>query len=91
MIEGSTVIFNEQYIEELTRHRDYHKKRFETEDNPYRKQEYQKSYENFENKLTEALDFQDTIQDVINIDVPRITVIRTINGVVLPLRNIKVI
>ena len=48
-------------------------------------------YENFENKLTEALDFQDTIQDIINIDVPRITTIRTINGVVLPLRNIKVI
>lgn len=91
MIEGSTVIMNEAYIAELTRHRDMCKKKLDKETFPKIREELAEKYTRYDNMLNQALDFQDTIVEVINIDIPKLTSIRTMSGLVLPLKNVQVL
>ena len=91
MIEGSTVIMNEAYIAELTRHRDICKKKLDKETFPKIREELTERYNRYDNMLNQALDFQDTIVEVINIDIPKLTSIRTMSGLVLPLKNVQVL
>ena len=91
MIKGSTVIFNEAYIEELTRLRDNCQSKLEMETFFKERQKLEEQLNIYQTKLDKALDFQDVLDEVIHIDVPQITTVRTISGVVLPLKNIKVI
>ena len=60
MIKGTTVIFNEEYIGELERHRDNAKKKFEVEDVPEFKQKAQKYLDACEKRLEWATEFRDT-------------------------------
>ena len=91
MIKGSTVIFNEAYIEELTRLRDNCRNKLEMETFFKERQKLEEQLNMYQTKLDRALDFQDVLDEVIHIDIPQITTIRTISGYVLPLKNIKVI
>lgn len=91
MIKGSTVIFNEAYIDELTRLRDNCRNRLEMETFVKQRQKLEQELEMLERKLNIALDFQDVLEEVIHIDVPAITTVKTVSGMVLPLKNIDVI
>lgn len=91
MISGATVIFNDEYIDEVTRHRDNAKKKYEVEDLPEKKVQAKKAYETWETKLDWALNFQETIDRVINCEVPNITVIRTISGYELPAKILQTV
>ena len=91
MIKGSTVIFNEAYIEELTRLRDNCQNKLEMETFFKERQKLEEQLNMYQTKLDRALDFQDVLDEVIHIDVPQITTVRTVSDVVLPLKNIKVI
>lgn len=91
MIKGSTVIFTDEYISELKRHRDNAKKQLEVEIDTRLREDLEKKYLYFHNKVEHALDFQDVVEEVINVDIPRITTIRTIKGLVIPIKNIQII
>lgn len=91
MIKGSTVIFNDEYIAELIRHRDNAQKKFEIEDVPENKNKAQKYLEAAENKLEWATSFRDTIDHFVNLDVPNITGVVTVSGYQLPAKNLQVL
>lgn len=89
MIKGSTVIFNEKYIEELTRHRDICKHKFDIENMPSQKEKLQKELNAWNEKLDWALNFQDTVDFVHNMEIPKITVCKTITGLEIPAKNLQ--
>lgn len=89
MIEGSTVIFNEAYIDELTRHRDIAKRRYEIENMPAPKEKLKKEYEAWDKKLEWSLNFQDTVDFVQNLEVPSITVCKLVSGLAVPAKNLQ--
>ena len=91
MIKGSTIIMNEEYINELTRHRDNWSKKLKVETNPGIREKIEDKVKYLNTRLEEALEFQDTIDEIINVDVPRITSVKTISGLVLPIKNIQVL
>ena len=91
MIEGSTVIMSQEFIDELIRHRDICKKKLEHEFSIPARNELQKKYDHLEKSISNALDFQDTIVEIINVDIPRITAVRTATGLVLPIKNVKIL
>lgn len=91
MIKGSTIIFNDEYISEIKRHLDNIKSKLDIEVIPDAREELQEKYKFFSNKLDEAMDFQDTAEELINIDIPRIAAVKTLSGTVLPLKNIQVL
>ena len=91
MIKGSTIIFTDDYISELKRHRDNAKKQLDVEIDLDVKKELEKKFMYFHNKVEHALDFQDVVEEVINVEVPRITTIKTISGIVVPAKNVQVL
>ena len=80
MIQGSTIIFNDEYISEINRHINNTEQKLKCEVIPNERQ-----------KLEEAMDFQDTVSELINVDIPRIAAVKTVSGIVLPLRNVQVL
>lgn len=91
MIKGTTVIFNEEYIDEITRHRDIAKQKYEVEDLPEEKINCKKALDKWEQKLDWALNFTDTVDSLENIMVPNITVVRTLKGYELPAKHLQLI
>ena len=91
MINGTTVIFNEDYIDEVTRHRDIWKKKYEVENMPNQKEKNFKEYEKWEKKLDWALNFQDTVDFVQNMEVPSITVVKVMSGLEIPSKHLQVV
>lgn len=91
MIKGSTVIFNDEYISELQRHKDNTRRQLDNTIDSKVKRELEEKFNYLSKKLEYALDFQDTVDQVINVEVPKITTVRTIGGVTLPLRIIQII
>ena len=91
MIKGNTVIFNEEYISELNRHRDGAKKQLDTTIDSKVRRGLEREIDYFTKKLEYALDFQDTVDQVINVEIPQITAIKTVSGVVLPIRIVQII
>lgn len=91
MIQGSTVIFNDEYIAEVERHRNSAKKKYEIENMPEKKAEYKKKYEAWEQKLDWALNFQDTVDRIENLDVPAIRVCKTFTGLALPAKHLQAV
>jgi len=91
MIKGSTVIFNEDYIDEITRHRDIAKRKFDTENMPNLKEKLRKEYENWENKLEWSLNFQDTVDFVQNLEIPKLTVCKMLSGLEIPAKNLQAV
>lgn len=91
MINGSTVIFNEDYIDEITRHRDIAKRKYDVENMPNLKEKLKKEYEAWENKLEWSLNFQDTVDFVQNMEIPKITVCKTLSGLEIPAKNLQTV
>lgn len=91
MIKGSTVIFNESYLSELERHKSNLKRKLDYETSPYIRQDLERQYDNMCYKIDKATEFQDVVDEVINFDVPRIAMIKTVGGLALPLSNVQII
>jgi len=91
MISGSTVIFNDDYIDEVTRHRDIAKHKYEVENMPNQKENLKKTYDAWESKLEWAMNFQDTVDFVQNMEVPSITVCKTLTGYEIPAKHLQVL
>lgn len=91
MIKGSTVIFNEEYIDEITRHRDIAKRKYEVENMPNLKEKLRVEYNGWENKLEWALNFQDTVDFVQNMEIPKITVCKMLSGLEVPAKNLQAV
>lgn len=91
MIKGSTIIMSDEFISELTRHKDICKKKLDIEMMPEAREELTRRYELLEEKLNQALEFQDVIDEVVNLDMPRLTAVKTINGLVLPIKNVQIL
>ena len=88
-MNGSTVIYNDEYIDEITRHRDIAKRKWETENMTVAKEKLFKEYENWEYKLEDAISFQDTVEYVHQMDIPNLTVCKTLTGRVIPAKNLQ--
>lgn len=91
MQHGSTVIFSNEYIEELTRHRDIAQRKYDVENMPNQKAKLKEELEAWENKLAWAEEFQDTIDSFVNVEVPKITAIKTMGGYEYPAKYLQVI
>jgi hypothetical protein len=91
MKNGTTVIMNDEYISELTRHRDMYLKQVENEVLPDAYEKVLQKYKYFEAKLNEAIEFSDTVEEIVNLDIPRLTAVKTISGLVLPIKHVQII
>lgn len=91
MINGSTIIMNDEYIEELTRHRDICEQNLKEEIVPAKQEKLEERLRYWENKINEAIEFRDVIDEVLNLDMPRLMVVKTISGLVLPLKHIQIL
>lgn len=91
MKQNTKVIFNEYYIDEITRHRDIAKRKYETENLPAEKERAKKIYDKLEQKLTWAEEFQDTIDQVRNSNIPNLTVITTMGGYEFPASYLQLV
>lgn len=91
MKHGSTVIFNNDYIEELTRHKDIAKRKYDVENVPDVKAKLKEELDVWENKLAWAEEFQDTIDSFVNIDIPKMTVIKTMGGYEYPAKYLQIV
>ena len=91
MIKGSTVIMSEEYIDELVRHKNIFEEKLKLEDIPDKKEVLKQRIEFFKNKINEAEEFQDTIEEVINYEIPSMALIKTVTGIVIPVSNVKVL
>jgi hypothetical protein len=91
MINGSTIIMNDEYIEELTRHRNICEKNLKEEIVPAKQAKLEEKLNYWNNKINEAMEFQDVIDEVLNLDMPRLMVVKTISGLVLPLKHIQIV
>ena len=91
MKKGNTVIFNDEYIDEVIRHRDIAKKKYEVENMPNQKARLKEELDAWENKLAWAEEFQDTIDTLVNVEIPKITAIKTMGGYEYPAKYLQVI
>lgn len=91
MIQGTKVIFNNDYIEEITRHRDNAQKVWENELMPDAKEKAKKALDSWEDRLEWALSFEDILDEVKNVDVPNITIFKTMGGYELPAKHIQIV
>lgn len=90
-MKGSTVIFNEEYIDEVTRHRDIWQRKYDVENMPELKEKNYQELQKWENKLEWSLNFQDKVDFVQNMEVPQITVVKTLKGYEIPAKHLQVI
>ena len=91
MKHGATVIFNQDYIDEVIRHRDIAQRKFDVETIPSKKNEAKAALDAWEAKLEDAECFQDVIQEIKHLDIPKMTAVRTMGGRELPVRMLQVI
>jgi hypothetical protein len=90
-MNGAKVIFNAEFIDEITRHRDFSKHKYDLENLPEMKSKLLKEYEAWNKKLEWAMNFQDTIAYVRNMDIPKLTVCKMVSGLELPAKNLQAI
>lgn len=88
---GAKVIFNSEYIDELTRRRDTARARWETENMTQPKNKLYETYQAWDRKLEEALDFQDTIESVVNTEYLNVPLCKTISGKEIPMDLLQTI
>lgn len=91
MKQGTTVIFNEEYIDTLTRHRDIAQRKFDTENLPKEKEQARRNLERLENLLDKAICYQGTVQEIKYTDIPSLTVVKTMDGGEYSLKDLQVI
>ena len=91
MIKGSTVIMSSAYINEIDSYISLLQTKLSKETNERKKSELQSQIDSYTDKLEKALAFQDTIDEVLNIDMPRLTLVKTMRGTVIPIKNVQVL
>ena len=91
MKNGSTIIMNEEYIEELIRHRDICDETLKEEIVPNKQEKLKEKLKYWNNKINEAIEFRDVIDEVLNLDMPRLMVVKTISGLVLPVKHVQIL
>lgn len=91
MRQGTKVIFNQDYIDEVIRHRDIAQHKFNVENMPQQKENARKELEKWEQKLEFAENFQDTIEEIKHMDIPKLTAIKTMGGYEYPASCFQVI
>lgn len=91
MKQGTTVIFNQDYIDELVRHRDIAQRKYDVENIESQKQKAKAVLDAYQQRLEFAENFQDTILEIKNMDVPHITAIKTMGGQEYPASVLQVI
>lgn len=91
MIKGSTVIMSSAYIDEIDSYISLLQTKLSKESNERKKSELQSQIDSYTDKLEKALAFQDTIDEVLNIDMPRLTLVKTMRGTVIPIKNVQVL
>jgi DNA-binding transcriptional regulator GbsR (MarR family) len=91
MIKGSTVIMSSAYIDEIDSYISLLQTKLSKESNERKKSELQSQIDSYTDKLEKALAFQDTIDEVLNIDMPRLTLVKTMRGSVIPIKNVQVL
>lgn len=88
---GSTVIFNQEYIDEVARRTEVARKKYEVENMPDVKEKLKTNYEAWDKKLSWAMDFSDRIDTVKNVDIPSLTVVKTMSGLEIPASNVQIV
>lgn len=91
MKQGTKVIFNQEYIDELIRHIEIARKKYEVENLPKEKEQALKSLQYLEKKLEEAETFQGTILEITNATIPSLTMVKTMDGQEYPLCQLQII
>ncbi len=91
MLEGSTVIYNDEYISELNRFIDINEEKLSHEVLPEARAKLEDTLRNMYHKLDDALEFREVVEELINVEVPRIAAVKTISGRVIPVRNLQVV
>ena len=89
MLNGTKVIFNSDYVEEVERHTNLAKKKYEVENMPQNKARLKAEYEAWEKKLEWSINFQDTVDFVQNMEVPSITVCKLMSGLEIPAKHLQ--
>lgn len=91
MSKTTKVIFNNEYIQELYRHKDIAKRKYEVENQGYYKEKAKKDYEYWLNKIEWAENFQDSVEEIHNINIPNLTIVKTMSGKEILLKNLQFI
>jgi len=91
MKQGTTVIFNQDYIDELIRHRDIAQKKYDVENIESQKLKAKQNLQMCEQRLEFAENFRDTIFEIKNMDIPHITAVKTMDGHEFPASVLQVI
>ena len=91
MIKGSTVIMSSAYIYEIDSYISLLQTKLSKETHERKKSELQSQVDIYTDKMEKALAFQDTIDEILNIDMPRLTLVKTMRGSVIPIKNVQVL
>ncbi len=91
MQKGDTVIFNNDHIEELTRHRDKWLQVAQIEKLPQYQENANQQLAYYEKQLDWALQFQQAVTAIKYEDVPQITTILTESGMEIPANRLQTI
>lgn len=86
---GTKVIFNNEYIDELIRHRDIAKTRYYVETSVEAKEKAKQELDYWEDKLKWAEEFQDTIDEIKDMNIPKLTVVKTMSGHEYPAKYLQ--
>ena len=78
MIPGNTIIYNDEYISELQRFKDITEQKLNHEISPDVRAKLEEAYKNICHKIDDALEFQEVVEELINVEVPRIAAVKTI-------------
>lgn len=90
-MQGTTVIFNEEFIQTIQRRLEIAEQKAATENMPNEKRLAMEAVESLRKKLDWALDFTDIICTIHNVEVPSITAVKTLQGYELPIKHLQII
>lgn len=89
MQKGQKVIFTQDYIDELTRHRDIAKQKYEVENMPQEKSALKQKWEAWEQVLEKAECFQGIVREVKNPEMEKLATVITMEGSEHSLKNLQ--
>lgn len=91
MEKGQTVIFNNDYIEQIIRHKDITQRKYQIENMPQEKQKLKQKLDAWEQLLEKAECFQGIIREVKNKEIEKLATIVTMEGTEYPAKHLQVI
>ena len=91
MKKGQTVIFTDDYIDTIIRHRDITKQKYQVENMPGEKQKLKQKLDAWEQALEKAECFQGVIREVKNKDIEKLMSVVTMEGSEYSAKDLQVI